>query len=144
MCLSQSFDWPLSQLNGLSQRCNSWKALNDCENLKRPCGAVATAVVLCAGFPSALPLPACRNPPNTKNKKFKGGHVSARNSSFPRQKDEDTRVPWSQAGVGSPFNQFSRGIPLRVKLQKLALYKPVFAGAKSQFSPSQPLPKRHQ
>ena len=32
----------------------------------------------------------------------------------PSQKGEDPRAPWSQAGVGSPFIQGSRGVPLRV------------------------------
>ena len=76
--LSQSVDWPLSQVATVGGR------LNDCENFKKDLSG--GAVVLCACFPNRTP-PSCLQEsrfPNTKNKSFRGGHVSSGNSPFPQ------------------------------------------------------------
>jgi hypothetical protein len=48
--LSQSVDWPLSQLNGLSQVATVGGRLNDCENIKNDHSG--GAVGLCGCFPN--------------------------------------------------------------------------------------------
>ena len=76
--LSQSVDWPLSHVATVGGR------LNDCENFKKDLSG--GAVVLCACFPNRTP-PSCLQEsrfPNTKNKSFRGGHVSSGNSPFPQ------------------------------------------------------------
>ena len=71
-------------------------------------------MVLCAVFPTALPLPACKNPGSPTPKTTISGVATfpPGTRASPSQKGEDPRVPWSQVGVGSPFIQGSRGAPL--------------------------------
>ena len=114
--LSQSVDWPWANWMAwaLSHVATVGGRLNDCENFKKDLSG--GAVVLCAVFPTALPLPACRNPGSPTPKTTISGVATFPPGTrpSPSQKGEDPRVPWSQAGVGSPFIQGSRGVPLRV------------------------------
>ena len=82
--LSQSVDWPLSQLNGLSQLQQSEDVSTTVKNFKKTLVGVQWYSVLF--FPNRTP-PSCLQEsrfPNTKNNSFRGGHVSSGNSPFPQ------------------------------------------------------------
>ena len=85
--LSQSVDWPLSQIATVGGR------LNDCENFKKTLVGVQWYSVHVSQ--TALPFPACRNPgsptPKTKASGVATFPLGTRPS--PSQKGEDPRVP---------------------------------------------------
>ena len=81
--LSQSVDWPLSQLNGVSHSCNSRDVSTTVKTFKKSLVGVQWYSVLVSQPHSPSCLQESRFP-NTKSNKFKGGHVSTGNSPFPQ------------------------------------------------------------